>query len=287
MRFVFHKLAIGGLLLVYFLVLSVLYEKYISPIFGYRGFTIDRSPYKFGLSVIIIMLASTVISVNKKPSSMILYFYVIFMLIPQMSFAYNSNGYSQVVLYSTSAFFTLYAFSHAPMGWVNVKHIDFGKFEKYMYVFIFSILCYTVYKLGFDHFSFRIDDVYIRREILEQRYDKILANSIGLCLVFIIFISVIKSKSTSIQVVIPILLGLIFFGLTGHKRFAVIPISCVIIYRLVSLDPKYAYYAIIGSILLTGVYYILFDMEYINVLEITKRCSSQCSSRGRCPSPRN
>lgn len=267
MRFVFHKLAIGGLLLVYFLILSVLYEKYISPIFGYRGFTIDRSPYKFGLSLIIIMLASTAISVNKKPSSMILYFYVIFMLIPQMSFAYNSNGYTQVVLYSTFAFFILYAFSHAPMRWVHVKHVNFGKFEKYMYVFIFSVLCYTVYKLGFDHFSFGLDDVYIRREILEQRYDKILANSIGLCFVFIIFISVIKSKSTSIQVIIPILLGLVFFGLTGHKRFAVIPISCVIIYRLVSLDTKYAYYAIIGSILLTGMYYIIFDMEYINVME--------------------
>ncbi len=98
MTFVFHKVAIGALLIVYFLVLSVLYEKYISPIYGYRGFTIDRSPYKFGLAIFTIIVVSLAFNVNNKASSMILFFYIILMLIPQLSFGYNSNGYSYVMI---------------------------------------------------------------------------------------------------------------------------------------------------------------------------------------------
>lgn len=267
MRFVVHKLAIGALLLVYFFVLSILYEKYISPIYGYRGFTIDRSPYKFGLAIITILVVSAALNVNKKPSSMILFFYVILMLIPQLSFGYNSNGYTQVMMYTVFGFFSLYAFSYVPMRFVRVRSFDFSRCEKYLYIYIALVMCYTVYRLGHDFFSFRLDDIYIRREILEQRYDKLLSNSIGLCFVFIIFLSIIKSKTISIQVVIPLVLGLIFFGLTGHKRFALIPIFCVAIYRLVSLDPKYGFYAVILSILSIGMYYILFPMEYINVWE--------------------
>lgn len=265
MRFVFHKVAIGTLLIAYFLVLSVLYEKYISPIYGYRGFTIDRSPYKFWLAIFSIVLVSVLLNVNKKPSSMILFFYVILMLVPQMSFGYNSNGYTQVMLYAAFGFFVLYAFSYMPMRFVQLKSLDFGRWEKYLYIYIGLVMCYTVYRLGYDFFSFRIDDIYIRREILEQRYDKLLSNAIGLCFVFIIFLSIIKSRTLSIQVVLPLLLGLIFFGLTGHKRFVLIPIFCVAIYRLVSLDPKYAFYAVILSILSIGAYYIIFTMEYVNV----------------------
>ena len=267
MKFVFHKVAIGALLLVYFLVLSVLYEKYISPIHGYRGFTIDRSPYKFGLAIFTIIFVSLAFNVNNKASSMILYFYIVVMLVPQLSFGYNSNGYSYVMVYTTIAFFIMHVVSQMPMRFVNIRNISFRKYHKFLYIFISIVMFYTVYKLGLEHFSFRFDDVYTRREILEQRYDSLLANGIAMCFVFITFLSIINSKNINVQVVIPLLLGLIFFGLTGHKRFALVPIFCIAVYRLVSLDPKYGVYAVILTLLTIGTYYIVFTMEFVNVWE--------------------
>lgn len=267
MKFVFHKIVIGSLLICYFLVLSVLYEKYISPIYGYRGFTIDRDPHKFGIAIITILLVSIFFNVNRKPSSMILYFYLIFMMIPQMSFSYNSNGYAQVMIFSGLVYFVLLIFSHTPMNFVTIHNINFEKYEKYFYLFIGLVMAYTVYVLGYDQFSFRIDDVYKRRELLEHRYDNLLANIIGICFILIVFMSILKAKHLGVQVIIPIILGLVFFGLTGHKRFAIIPLACVIIYKLVALDPKYGFYAVILSILSVGMYYVIVDVEYVNVLE--------------------
>ncbi len=267
MSFVFHKLAIGALLITYFLILSVLYERFISPIFGYRGFTIDRNPYVFWISIVTIAFVSAVFRVSSKPSSMILYFYVLFMLVPQLSYTYNSNGHPYVATMAGIVFFILYLFSKMPMDIVRTRELTFEKFEKLIYLFLILFVAYAFYRLGYDQFSLRIDEVYKRREILEQRYDRVLSISIGLSFILIVFLSIVKSADFSVKIVIPLLIGLLIFGMTGHKKFALVPIACVVIYRMISLSPKYSFYIVTGSILAAALYYIIFGLEFVNVLE--------------------
>lgn len=267
MTFVFHKLVIGALLISYFLILSVLYEMYISPIFGYRGFTIDRNPYVFWVSIVTIACVSAVFRVSGKPSSMILYFYVLFMLIPQLSYTYNSNGHPYVATMSGIVFFILYLSSKLPMEMVRTREISFEKFEKLIYLFLIFVVAYSFYRLGHDQFSLRIDEVYKRREILEQRYDRVLSISIGLSFIMIVFLSIVKSAELSLKIFIPLATGLLLFGMTGHKKFALVPIACVVIYRMISLSPKYSFYIVTGSILAAALYYIFFGLEFVNVLE--------------------
>ncbi len=267
MGFVFNKFAIAALLSVYFLVLSVLYEKYISPIFGYRGFSIDRDVHKLGVAIITIISVSLFVPVNRKPSSMIMYFYVILLLVPQLTFTYNSGGHIEVVFLAVVAFFVMYGFARVPVYVPNVKNIKFAVYEKVIYAFVFTVLVYAVYTLGYDHFSFSISDVYVRRALLEERYDKFLSSTIGLSFIFIVFLSIVNVSRNSLQVIIPICLGVIFFGLTGHKKFAILPIACVAIYKLVALESKFGFYAITLAFIALGTYYIVRTMEYFNVLE--------------------
>ena len=267
MTFVFHKLVIGALLIFYFLILSVLYEMYISPIFGYRGFTIDRNPYVFWVSIVTIGFVSAVFRVSAKPSSMILYFYVLFMLIPQLSYTYNSNGHPYVATLSGMVFFILYFSAKMPMEIVGIREISFEKFEKLIYLFLIFVVGYAFYRLGYDQFGLKIDEVYKRREILELRYDRVLSISIGLSFILIVFLSIVKSAEFSLKIFIPLAIGLLLFGMTGHKKFALVPIACVIIYRMISLSPKYSFYFVTGSILLAALYYIFFGLEFVNVLE--------------------
>ncbi|MEM8686264.1 MAG: hypothetical protein AAGF81_02980 [Pseudomonadota bacterium] len=267
MGFVFNKFAIAALLSVYFLVLSVLYEKYISPIFGYRGFTIDRDVHKLGIALITIIVVSLFITVNKKPSSMIMFFYVILLLVPQLSFTYNSGGYIEVVVLAVIAYFVMYFCARIPVYVPNLRNVKFSTYEKVIYAFVFTVLVYAVYTLGYDHFSFKISDVYVRRALLEERYDKFLSGSIGLGFIFIVFLSIINISKNSLQVFIPLALGIIFFGLTGHKKFAILPIACVAIYKVVAQESKFGFYAVILAFIALGMYYIVRTIEYTNVMQ--------------------